>query len=436
MPGGIIQLLAWGSQNMKLNGNPSLTFFRKVIKSHTNFSMESIRFVTNRSLINVYENTIIKFKIPRAGDLIQQVYLVLELPDIAVNTYKFRWIRNFGEILIDNYTITLGGGLIERQYGEYMHIINTLSLGQDKRVIYDRMIGNVPELIEPERPTGDYPYITPVIPSRKLYIPLRTWFSKDSSSSLPLVCLQYSEVEFTVELRPLYHLYEVFENGIYRAPNINNPSERLHNFVSNINKTYMTSETTVDMNSFVEGNFYFVDKEEREYLTFNNHEYLIEQTFRIPRTNLKENNIFELILQNPVKEIIWVFKRNNLNLTNEWFKFDDNNNVKILKEAKIMFNGQDRIDLKDEMYFNCLQPWQHHKTCSKNGIYVYSFSLFPDEHDIVSGSCNMSRINKIEIMFNIIRPHLDAYAYDCNIYVTNYNFFKIASGLGGLVFSN
>ena len=77
MPGGLLQLAAVGSQNIFLNGNPSLTYFKKVIKTHTNFSMESIRLFLNRSSIDINESTFLKCKIDRHGDLLTNLYLVI-----------------------------------------------------------------------------------------------------------------------------------------------------------------------------------------------------------------------------------------------------------------------------------------------------------------------------------------------------------------------
>jgi hypothetical protein len=109
--------------------------------------------------------------------------------------------------------------------------------------------------------------------------------------------------------------------------------------------------------------------------------------------------------------------------------------IDFLKSAKIMFNGIDRIDEKDCNYFNYLQPYQHHKSNPKDGIYVYSFSLSPDDNSQPSGSCNMSRINKIQLMLNLIKPLSSTYGYDLSLYIINYNFLKITSGLAGIVFS-
>lgn len=432
MAGGLIQLLAWGSQNIKLNGNPLITFFKKVYKSHSNFSMESIRVDLSRTTANVLNSTTFKAKLKRHGDLVQQIYFVFEVPDIKTNTVDFSWVENLGEAAIDNYHVNIGGVLADKQYGEFLHLMNMLSLTADKRMIYDKMIGNIPELYDPIKSNGGvYPASSPAVPTRKIYVPLQFWFNKDSGSALPLVCLQYSETEITIEMRPLIQLYKVLN----RAPNKSNTEEALYTMVMENVRRYIISSEVIDIRAYLEVNYYFVDTKEREAITYNAHEYLIEQTTRIERFGLTETNIFDMILQNPVKEIIWVLKRNDIaSSSNNWFDFTDAKRH-ILQSAKFMFNGMDRIDEKDGSYFNYLQTWQHHNGNPKDGVYVYSFAITPDDAFQPSGSCNMSKINKVQMMANVIKPLSNSYSYDLTMYVISYNFLKISSGLAGIVFS-
>lgn len=429
MAGGLTQLLAWGSQNIKLNGNPKITFFKNVYKSHSNFSMESIQIELNRTDANINDITIFKAKLKRHGDLVQQVYFVFELPDIVTNNADFAWVNNIGEAAIDNYHINIGGVLADRQYGEFLHVSNLLSQPSAKYNVYRKLIGDVPSLTNPKSTTanGQYPPATPAIPSRKIYVPLNFWFNKDSGSSLPLLCLQYSETEITIEMRPLAQLYKVYGRQP-RATQL----ESLPVFVHNGNRRFMINNSTVNIRAYLEVNYYFVDVKEREAIAYNSHEYLIEQTTRIERFGLSSTNIFDLVLQNPVKEFIWVIRRNDVPAS--FFEFTDNG-ASIMQSAKFVFNGIDRIDEKDWMYFNHMQTYQHHNGAGKDGLYIYSFSMTPDDISQPSGSCNMSRINKIQFMLTCMNPILSSYKYDMTLYVISYNFLKITSGLAGIVFS-
>jgi hypothetical protein len=108
--------------------------------------------------------------------------------------------------------------------------------------------------------------------------------------------------------------------------------------------------------------------------------------------------------------------------------------MEVLKTAKLTFNGLDRIEEKDHSYFNLIQPYQHHTVIPKPGVYVYSFSLNPEEFQ-PSGSCNMSRLNKIQLHLNLIPPSKDSYKYDAHVYVTNHNFLRVTAGLAGVAFA-
>lgn len=466
MGAGIMQLLFFGQQDIYLKSNPSITYFKKVFKTHTNFAMESIKVEFNRSDANIYEKTILKAKIPRHADLVCQMYLVFDLPEIISDSImRFRWIDNIGEAFIDNYYISVGGSIIDKQYGEYMHILNNLSLTADKRDSFDRMSGNVVKNTNPElyalqvtnvsnpplryRIGSSYPNYVPYdphnpnayrpsIPSRRVYVPLTFWFNREFGSALPLVSLQYSEVELTIELRPWAQLYKLFymKNGTqdFYAPNSYIQAHQMKNYVSNVKRRFLVSDTILDCRCSLECNYVYLDEMERQYFAYKPLEYLIEQVTQIQRYNLQENNVIDLILQNPVKEIYWALKRNDLANWNKWFDFHDQSD-KILNTAKIMFNGVDRIDEKEAEYFNYLQPYQHHTGNPKDGLYVYSFSIEPENLIQPSGSVNMSRINNIQFYMSVAKPKNATYAFDVTFYVVNYNFLRIASGLAGVVYN-
>jgi hypothetical protein len=458
MTGGIMQLLAYGNQNIYLNGNPSVTFFKKTFKTHTNFAMESIRVNLNRSDVNVMTSTTLKAKIGRHGDLIQQVYFVFELPDIVSSTEEaFRWVDNVGEALLDNYHVSVGGSIIDKQYGEYLHVMNNLTLSQERKSLYDKMVGNVPELTRPEMvdvstgnigtgftlsqyPASDNARQMLSIKGRKIYVPLRFWFNQDSGQALPLVSLQYSDTEITVECRPVYQLYKVLEildNNYprYRAPDFRNPAHKLANFVSNEFSTYLVADGTLDIKAYLEVNYIFLDTPERKYLAYNPMQYLIEQTNRIEYPALTDNTFVNLTLQNPIKELIWVCKRDNIMDTNNWFDFMSESGGHIMRTARIMFNGLDRTSEKDSQYFNYVQPWQHHKGCHKDGIYLYSFSVHPEDYQ-PSGSVNASRINKFQLYLTTNKSLNANMKYGMTLYAINYNILRISSGLAGVVYAS
>ena len=112
MGGGLMQLVAYGAQDIYLTGNPQITFFKIAYRRHTNFALESIEQVFNGSGDFGKKVTA---TISRNGDLISRVYLRVELPDVKVpkttstTEYGFRWLNWMGHILVKNVEIEIGG---------------------------------------------------------------------------------------------------------------------------------------------------------------------------------------------------------------------------------------------------------------------------------------------------------------------------------------
>lgn len=442
MPGGLMQLLVWGNQNMYISGNPSITFFKKVYKTHTNFSMESIRVNFNRNDINIYEPTVLKATIDRHGDMVSQIYLVFELPDIEFDEVLFQWIDNIGEAFIETAQISINGNVIDKQTGEFKHLYNNLTYGIDKKFMLEKMTGH---RRVPDRKLSYTPYGTVIEPfgpkyinSRKVYVPMNFWFNRSICYSLPLCSLQYSEVELTIELKPLTSLYKIYytRGGVtdFYAPNMDLEEHQLYTFVNNNKKRYLISESVLDVKAYLEVNYIFLDKPERRFFIYNPIEYLIEQTTMIQKLNVSESSTHDLILQNPVKEIMWVCFRNDKRERNDWFVYTDGDDH-IMRSAKLMFNGNDRFDEKDPTYFNFVQPFQHHKANYKDGLYLYSFSINADDVEQPSGACNCSLINKIQMYMTTRLPDDEYYAYDVTFYAISYNLLRIEKGLGSVAFA-
>ena len=138
MPGGVIQLIAVGSQGLYIVGNPEISYFRTVYKRHTNFSMESIQvgFFT-KPVLTMNTRTTVTAPIPRNGDLVKDIFLVFTLPDIySSDKYRFQWIPKIGNYIMHSYSLIIGGQRIDRRYGEWLDIWNELTLTADKIDMY------------------------------------------------------------------------------------------------------------------------------------------------------------------------------------------------------------------------------------------------------------------------------------------------------------
>jgi len=242
MGGGLLQLSAYGSENDYLHGNPQITFFKTVYKRHTNFAMESIDVRLEGSDELSYTEPIkLKVKIPRNGDLISNMYLRFEVPDIlSTHEEKFYWTKAIGLSIIDYVDIYIGGQRIERLYGKYLDITNQLSVPVSKLDTFKKMTGdedflsynakygtgyypgfNSEDLLDPEdianadqkfqRISKFYESPAPIF-KRTFNIPLNFWFVRNVGLSLPLIALQYHDVELEIQLKAARDLYTILQD--------------------------------------------------------------------------------------------------------------------------------------------------------------------------------------------------------------------------------
>ena len=175
MTGGLMQLVAYGAQDLYLTGNPQVTFFKAVYKRHTNFSMEYIpQYFQTLPTFSTTENTIVQCKIDRNGDLIHDMYLVFDVPPIySTNNEFFTWIDNLGQNLINYCNVSINGLVIDQLYSQWLNIWSQLTVTRSQKLSYDRMIGNTPDMKNPEVYYGVFAENTqPTISGRRLYVPL------------------------------------------------------------------------------------------------------------------------------------------------------------------------------------------------------------------------------------------------------------------------
>ena len=390
MGGGLLQLVAYGAQDVYLTGNPQITFFKVVYRRHTNFSMESIEQTFNGTADFGRRVTC---QISRNGDLIHRMYLQVALPAL---TGTKQWCDYVGLALINNVELEIGGQRIDKQYGDWMYIWNELSLPLGKQTGYNTMVGAA---------------LAVDSAATTLYVPLEFWFCRNPGLALPLIALQYHEVKVNLEFRNLADLGTAGKvpTGVALG----------------------TTSLWVD--------YIFLDTDERRRFAQLSHEYLIEQLqFTGEESISGTSSKLKLNFNHPVKELVWVLQDDTFGATgcNEWFVYTSDHATgykNLCTAAKLQLNGHDRFAERAGAYFNLVQPYQHHENIPSNpGINVYSFALKPEEHQ-PSGTLNMSRIDSA--VLNIGHTGLTGTG-KARIYAVNYNVLRVMSGMGGLSFSN
>lgn len=473
MGGGIMQLALADrvQQDQYFVLNPQISYFKYAYKKHTNFAMESIEltFQSNPRLHpdgdgNTYECRIN----PQDVDLLSNVYFCFTLPEIySSNKYKFRWIENVGNIFVKKATISLGSAIIDSIVGEWLSIWNELSLKDNKS--YNRLVGQIPELTSPTiadtrvgvrnnkfyyifYPASDYAKReAPSIKSKRLYVPLNFWFTRNPALALPICRLQFVNITITIHTRSSEYLYQVWSDivDMYVSPTYYN---MLHNDNINIH----TFAPNIALNPVIDINCIFLDHEERNaIINASILQYVVEQVYVSTETRISSKSSasvnIALDVYRHTKEILWTVRRSdyiNFNIWNNYTASPTYNEFsKIITNAIILWDRTNsRID-KDADYFGYLQPYQHHTNVPRVGIYCYSFALFPEKINPtgsyngntntslqlqIDGTYNNEALNE-KLRFND-KPQYE-FDYLVNVYAITMNVFEINGNVGGLKFA-
>lgn len=370
MPGGLLNLIAYGNQNIIINGNPKKTFFKSVYMKHTNFGIQKFRLdYEGTKTLNPDEETIYKFKVPRNAELLLDTYLCFTIPDIWSTVlppvkkgdiwkpYHFKWINNLGSSAIANVKISIGTQVIQEYPGEYIRCVEERDFTEEKKRMFDQMTGNIDELTNPEKYGGNrrfhYPnaFFTssiqgsePSIRGRKIYVPLHPWFMNGTKLALPLVSLQYSEVTIEITMKALKELfsinnvtnitdddianknYDVMKNELYTriAPNSSLEIHSLYRFlqpppsIELYESDYQNLSFVWDTDVHIISNYCFLTKEESNVFALNEQKYLIKDVKYDIYYNLAGSHNLKIDTNALVSSWMWFFRRSDVHTRNEW----------------------------------------------------------------------------------------------------------------------
>ena len=467
MGAGLIQLVTTGQLDNFITTNPDISFYLFAYKRHTKFALETVRLDFDKTLTINSPNTIYKCKIPFIADMISNVYLVYTIPDIYSNdTHCFKWVKNFGTLLIKNANVTVASTIIDNLDGEWLLIMNELSLAVKDS--YNNITGNINHYYDPQTeipiikirnnryvsvsyPSGNKDLNIPSIKTREIIIPLSFNFTKHSSLALLLARIQNREdIYINLELEDIENLYQVYDikTNMYISPKYHNelyPTDKI-----DIN-TFITNN---NLNAYIEATCVYIDNYERTVLmTTPVKSILIEKVFisnyyDVTAGNNLSTKINLMGANNHNKEIIWVLKRE------DYYKYNENINYTnaipedpskpIMSMANIYFDKMNIMQDKNENFFNLIQPYQHHSCIPKKGIYCYSFGLFPDRWQ-PTGSYNGASTNTslyvyannadntvINNKLALINQVPYTYNYKLRYYIRNYNILEYINGTVGI----
>jgi hypothetical protein len=435
MAGGLMQLVAYGAQDVYLTGNPRVTYFQAVYKRHTNFAMENIEQTVNGTASN---NGRVSVTVARNGDLVGEMYV--ELVALAgllqqggtTATDDGCWVA---ERAVKSVELSIGGQRIDKHYQLWWRLYSELYLSEAKKAAWGKMTSKS----------------TDAGSDQTVYLPLLFFFNRNPGLYLPLIALQYHEVRLDFDLSSEFATY-------------------------------------TDGSTFkVWANYVYLDTEERRRFAQKGHEYLIEQVQHTGADTVTAgaSRQVRLSYNHPVKELVWCFNNGSVSGPSTW-NFTSNaqtddavvistlpatvgstetvgvptsmgtgapmfcpglssaqwaedgaadatHSVGPLDRFKLVLNGQDRMKEQSGKYFNQVQPNAHHTGCPYPGVYAYSFALKPEEHQ-PSGTCNFSRIDNAQVAVTLKAGTTDNTTM--NMFAVNYNVLRVQSGMAGLSFSS
>lgn len=416
MAGGLMQLVAYGAQDVYLTGNPEVTFYQAKYKRHTNFAMENIEQTLNG---NPGNSGRVSVTIARNGDLVGDMYVQLE--SNAASAAVECWVA---ERAVSSVELSIGGQRVDKLYQKWWRLYSELYHDEAKKATYGKLT---------TAPDGS-----------TVFLPLMFFFNTNPGLYLPLIAMQYHEVRVDFDLAADFTTY--CNPGTFK----------------------------------VWANYIYLDTEERRRFAQRSHEYLITQLQHtgvdtVDATGTKQ---IRLSYNHPVKELVWCLTGTSADSLWSFGKSVGVANALDIKagpsststaigdqalpvsaatgapvvvtagdaarvawteeaqgamtEFKLVLNGQDRFKAQGGKYFNQLQPYQHHTGCPFPGVYAYSFALKPEELQ-PTGTCNFSRIDNAQVSITTANA---GNATNLHMFATNYNVLRIQSGMGGLAFSN
>jgi hypothetical protein len=410
MSGGLLQLVAYGSQDIYLTGNASISFWKSVYKRYTSFALEAIQTTFSGSVGFGKRVTV---TIPRNGDLLSTLFLevVLKKHDTAESYFP-------AEQFVKEVELEIGGQKIDKITSDWLRLYSEVYHSSDEKAGYRRLV----DFDDPSA-GGDAKV------EKRFFVPINFFFTRSPSLALPLVALQYHEVRLNF----------TFESATAMALNGVN--------------------TAAEPTAVLYATFVYLDSSERKRFSQQSHEYLITVVQHTgaesiaPGATSKTTNL-RLNFNHPCKTLIWALKGEKHGQFTTGPRGTDNDRYAPLQSAKLQLNGHDRMDERTGAYYNAVQPWEHIRTKPAAGVYMYSFSLKPDEQIQPSGSVNLSRIDNATLVMqtkagsvayndfaNVLNENQTLANVEGNltnalVFAESYNVLRILSGMGGLAYSS
>lgn len=372
--GGLLALVAYGSQNVIISGNPQMTYFYKAFKRYSHFAMENITVPLEGPNELAFDTTIqLRAKMPRYGDLMSDMIFSFTVPDIyskymtplpppkRTSQWEFQWTRYLGAAIINNVAFFVGGQKIQEFDGSYILARALLDQDQDAFLKWKNLVGDTPEMVNPSHGAyaggsshQGYPSVInnptqtsaqqanrPSIVGRDIHVPIPFWFTESPSQSLPLIGLQYHECEVQITLNPISQLYTILDASGYRVNsefatvgptaniNQNTPtyasysdiSGQIRSFFTDIGVSAPALNGWPQLNPRLQNTFIYLPREEQQVFATRPLSYLISQVTQYPFPGLYTRQVLDLQTHNPLTRLIFIQRRSDAANRNDFANF-------------------------------------------------------------------------------------------------------------------
>lgn len=408
---------------------------------------------------NEYSYTVFNYLINANMEILQKLNTVIYSKMINIftksNVVTLGWIEKIGIFIMENVDLFIGSNKIASMSSNYIDLYGQLNYKNVE--IYNKMVGKDQELNVP----------TTKLDSKYLYVPLPFWFENNYGLAVPLIALQYNNIQIKIKFRKFIDtvFFDILNTSSFTNSNIRS---KIIDLISENTINIFTSQMEITM--LLE--YVYLDNVERKKFAQSSHEYLITQVQERVFTNVSPFNAdFELDFFHCCKTMFWNANQykyiNNVTGKNQYDKYSvtlykpiyNLNSIyyeqflKMLYSPKILFNldvwleGLNFINTspinntffiqdietalietnnyknyeaspfefsqltlngislisQSSSYFNYLQPYNYYKNTPSLGINAYSFSINPTETQ-PAGACNLSRIPKTSIKFKLLNP--------------------------------
>ena len=315
------------------------------------------------------------------------------------------YVNDVGHFLLNKAKLVIGGQMVETLWSTFLFCWEELTGKSGRRLT---------EL------TGRRYTRTQLIcdsrEERDLYIPLPFYFTLNSGSALPLAALSYHGVQVNITFENLEKLIVISGS---------------HVVVRNARTSL--GVTSDHLRAQLEITYVFLDSSERQKFTDSHFEQLICQTQAYFHTDNKQTCRIPLSFNHPCKEIMFGVRRQCQEKANNWSNFSGVDGRDPIVSAELLLNTISRFGKKPALYWRAVVPYQHHTNIPDSFIYVMSFALMPESSLEPSGSCNLSRIDNIELVMEM-QSALVNENYTVFIFARSWNIMRYKEGVAGAAF--